>query len=248
MGECGIISAMPKELKYYGIHACLALAKKRPEDVIRVYLDESNVKTFAPLLKWCAKARKAYHIIPPSELDKVSDSIHHEGVCILAKEPPPLSAEVLQKHLPQKTCLLYLDGVENPHNLGSIIRTAAHFGIPFILGESLQITPSACRIAKGGAEMVRLVSLDRPRETLAKLEAQGFTVIATSAHQGGPLYRFSFPPRSIIAIGSESTGLKSPFLKQARSIRIPGTGAVESLNVAVATALCIGAYRSQYGQ
>jgi RNA methyltransferase, TrmH family len=248
MEECGITFAMPKEMKYYGVHACLAIAEKRPEDIIRVYLDESSLKTFSPLLKWCAKARKAYHIIPPIELDKVSDSIHHEGVCILAKERPSLSSEIFQKNLPHQACLLYLDGIENPHNLGSILRTAAHFGIPYILGETLQLTPSACRIAKGAAEIVRLVSLNRPRETLAKLEAQGFAVIAASAHQGESLYRFAFPPRTIIAMGSESTGLKSPFLKKARAICIPGTGAIESLNVAVATALCIGEYRSQYGQ
>ena len=234
-------------MKYYGIHACLALAEKRPEDIIRVYLDESNVKTFSPLLKWCAKARKAYHIIPPSELERVSDSVHHEGVCILAKELPPLAPEIFLKNLSQQTCLLYLDGVENPHNLGSIIRTAAHFGIPYILGEKLQITSSACRIAKGGAERVRLVCLNRPSDTLRALEAQGFSVIATSAHEGESLYRFSFPPQTIIAMGSESAGLKSPFLKKARSIRIPGTGAIESLNVSVAAALCIGEYRSQYG-
>ena len=239
---------MQKETKYYGIHACLALFEKRPQDVIRVYLDESNVKTFSPLLKWCAKERKAYHIIPPAELDKVSDSIHHEGVCILAKELPSLSDEALQKKLPEQTCLLYLDGVENPHNLGSILRTAAHFGIPYILGENLHLSASACRIAKGGAELVRLVSLKRPKETLARLQAQGFALIATSAHQGDSLYRSPLPPRAIFAIGSESTGLKSAFLKRARVIRIPGTGAIESLNVAVATALCIGEYQSQHGK
>ncbi len=237
---------MQKEIKYYGIHACLAIWEKRPEDIIRVYIDASNLKTFSPLLKWCAKGRKAYHIIPSQEMDKVSGSIHHEGVCVQALAPPRNTSAIL-KNLPKSACLLYLDGLENPHNLGSILRTAAHFGIPYILGENLPITPSACRIAKGGAELVRLVSLERPEVTLSKLEVQGFAVIATSAHVGESLYRFSFPPRTILAIGSESTGLKSPFLQQAKTVRIPGTGAVESLNVAVATALCIGEYRKQHG-
>jgi TrmH RNA methyltransferase len=239
---------MQKEMKYYGIHACLAIAKNRPEDVIRVYLDESNVKTFSPFLKWCAKERRAYHIVPLEDLNKVSDSIHHEGVCIFAKEPLPIDEKTFEKNLPEKVCLIYLDGVENPHNLGSILRTASHFGVPYILGENLNLTASACRIAKGGSEIVRLISLTHPKETLFRLETKGFKIIATSAHEGESLYRFSFPPRSILAIGSESKGLKSPFLKQARPIRVPGTGAVESLNVSVATALCIGEYFSQYGK
>lgn len=238
---------MQKELKYYGVHACLALAERRPQDIIRVYLTESNVKTFSPLLKWCAKERKAYHIISSHELEKVSDSTHHEGVCVLARELPFLSEDVLQRGLTEKTCLLYLDGVENPHNLGSILRSAAHFGVPYVLGEKLNLPPSAYRIAKGGAEHVRLISLKRPADTLKRLEKMGFTVIATSAHEGESLYQFRFPPRTILAIGSESTGLKSSFLKRGKTVRIPGTGAVESLNVSVATALCVGAYRSQYG-
>jgi TrmH RNA methyltransferase len=237
-----------KELKFYGIHACLALAAKRPADIIRVYVDQTNVKTFGHVLKWCAANRKAYHIIPQDELAKVSDSVHHEGVCILAKEAPLLSADVLQKNMPKNACLLYLDGVENPNNFGSILRTAAHFGIPYILGENLPLTPSACRIAKGGAEIVNLVSLKRPLETLASLKSQGFAFISTSSHRGESLYKFTFPPRSIIAIGAESTGLQSHLLKRAaHSIRIPGTDAIESLNVAVATGLCIGEYCRQHG-
>jgi len=241
-----MLFGMPREMKYYGIHACLELAKRRPKDVIRVYVDESNLKRFAPVLKRCAQDKKAYHIVPSDELDKVSGSVHHEGVCVLARELAPLAEDSLAD-FPEKACLLYLDGVENPHNLGSILRTAAHFGVACVMGEHLALTASACRIAKGGAEIVDLAPLKRPKETLAKLKAQGFQLIATSPHQGEPLYRFRFPPRTILAIGSESTGLKSPFLKGAQCLRIPGTGAVESLNVAVATALCVGQYRSFHG-
>jgi TrmH RNA methyltransferase len=237
-----------KEIKYYGIHACLALATKRPSDIIRVYVDQTNVKTFGHVLKWCADNRKAYHIIPAQELAKVSDSVHHEGVCILAKEAPPFRLEELFKNMPKKGCLLYLDGVENPNNFGSILRTAAHFGVPYVLGENLPLTPSACRISKGGAEIVKLISLKKPLETLTALEKQGFAFISTSSHRGDSLYQFSFPPRSILAIGAESTGLQSQFLKRAtHSIRIPGTSQIESLNVAVATGLCIGEYCRQHG-
>jgi TrmH RNA methyltransferase len=239
---------MQKETKYYGIHACLALAERRPGDIVRVYLDETNLKTFSSLLRWCAKERRAYHIVGSGDLDRLSDSIHHEGVCILAKERLSVDELTFEKNLPEKVCLIYLDGVENPHNIGSILRTASHFGVPYILGENLSLSASACRIAKGGAEIVQIVSLAHPKETLFRLETKGFKIIATSAHRGESLYRFSFPPRSIIAIGSESKGLKSSFLKQAQPICVPGTGAVESLNVSVATALCMGEYFHQHGK
>ncbi|MBI5272770.1 MAG: tRNA/rRNA methyltransferase [Chlamydiia bacterium] len=225
------------------------MAEARPHDIIRVYLDEERVGLFSPLLKWCASQKKAYHIIPHAEIEKVSGSVHHEGVCLLAKDLPPLSSQTFLASLARgSACLIFLDGVENPHNLGSIVRTAAHFGVPYILGENLpSLPPSACRIAKGGAERVRLVSLSNPIETLRKLQSQGFSLLATSSHQGSSLYSTHFSAKTILALGSESKGVSPSIAKFALgSICIPGTGAMESLNVAVASALCIGAYFQQH--
>ncbi len=240
-----------KELKYYGVHACLMLAEKRAADIVRVYIDESNVKRFSALLKWCAKNKKAYHIIPSADLNKVSESIHHEGVCILAKELPVISETAFLasvNQLPKNVCLLYLDQVGNPHNVGSILRTAAHFGIPYIIGEDLPaLSPSACRIAKGAAELVRIVHLEKGLKTFQTLQKAGFQLISTSSHEGKSLYQFPFPVRTILAIGSESRGVSDVVLKSAAaSIQIPGTGAMESLNVSVATALCVGEYYRQH--
>ncbi len=241
-----------KELKYYGIHACLAIWKHRPQDIVRVYLDESNVKPLKHVLKWCAEQKKAYHIVPPSDLDKVSDSIHHEGVCMLAKEPLPYPFKDFLSSIgkQEKICLLYLDGVQNPHNLGSILRTAAHFGIAFVLGEQGKLpslSPSACRIAKGGAEKVKLIAVSNPMEMLKNLKNKGFSLIGTSSHKGSSLYRFPFPARTILAIGAESDGVGKTLLTAASSnIQIPGTGFVESLNVSVATSLCLGEYARQH--
>lgn len=241
-----------KELKIYGLHACMALGETRPEDIIRVYLHKTHMKVFKPLLKWCAEKKKAYHIISDEELEKVSDSVHHEGVCILAKEKPPLSFKEFICRLAKEknVCLLYLDQVENPHNLGSIIRTAAHFGIFYIMGEKGKmplLAPSAIRIARGGAEMIDLIWVDHPKETLKQLQTKGFTVIATSSHGGESLYDFSFPSRTVLAMGNESEGLSDAIFSLAdEKVQIPGTDAVESLNVSVATALCLSEYRRKF--
>jgi TrmH RNA methyltransferase len=243
-----------KEIKYYGLHACFALWEKRPQDIIRVYIDPVNVKFFSRLLKWCAEQKKAYHLIPPDELNQVCDSVHHEGVCILAKELPLQTEEGVISYfnkMGSAVALLYLDGVQNPHNLGSIMRTCAHFGVPFILGEAGQIpplSPSACRIAKGAAEVVRLISLQKPAMLLNLLKKKGFSFIATSSHRGTSLYRFSFPAHTIIALGSESHGISKTFQSMADShIQIPGSGVMESLNVSVAAGLSLGEHYRQHG-
>lgn len=240
-----------KELKYYGLHACLAIWKRRPKDIIRVYLNESNVKTFKALLKWCADNKKAYHIIPDEELQKVSESVHHEGVCILAKQLPAITAQDFLNSLTQpKICLLYLDGVQNPHNIGSIMRSCAHFGVPYVLGEQGKLpalSPSACRIAKGGAEIVRLVSLPTPLKTLQALKAKGFSFVSTSSHGGTSLFKTKLGAKTVIIMGSETSGVsESLFSLAPNKVQIPGTGEVESLNVSVATSLCIGEYARQH--
>jgi TrmH RNA methyltransferase len=238
------------EQKYYGIHACLTLWEKRPYDVIRVYVHESNIKQFTPVLKDCALQKKAYHVVSTEELNRVTDSVHHEGVCILAKELAPLTFDEFLKTLTDsKICLLYLDGVQNPHNIGSIMRTCAHFGIPYILGDQLALGASACRIAKGGAELVRFVQLDQPLVAIEKLKKMGFGLVSTSSHKGASLYQQKMPARAILAFGSESTGMSKELQKlSTQHVQIPGTGHVESLNVSVATSLCLGEYARQHLQ
>lgn len=240
------------ELKYYGFHACLNLWKSRPDDIIRVYVDEKKVREASPLLKWCAKQAKAYHIVSLEELAKVSDSVHHEGLCVLAKEPNATSFLDMLKALntnKNPACLLYLDGVQNPHNIGSIMRVAAHFGVSYILGQRAllpKVSPSAYRVAQGGAEHVKLVALDDIKSSFEKLMLEGFKAVASSSHGGHSLYDYHFSPRTLIIMGSESEGVNQKILTSVKdTLLIPGSGLVESLNVSVATGLFLGEYYRQ---
>lgn len=244
----------PQELKYYGFHACLGLWKARPDDIIRVYIEQRNVKEASPLLKWCASKNKAYHIISAEEMAKVSDSVHHEGLCVLARELSNMPFSQLVEKMKAASgaqCLLYLDGVQNPHNIGSIMRVCAHFGVSYILGERLalpKVSPSTYRIAQGGAECVKLVPLDDVKSSFQQLHSMGFVTVASSSHGGKFLYDHQFSPRTIIVMGSESEGVKSTLLKSAKhTLMIPGSGLVESLNVSVATGLFLGEYYRQQG-
>lgn len=238
------------EVKYYGYHACLKLWEKRPDDVIRVYVEPKLVKSVAPLLKWCSSKSKAYHLISSEELAKVADSVHHEGLCILARELKPINfPELLVKLRGSKdpACLLYLDGVQNPHNIGAIMRVAAHFGVLYLLGENLpRISPSTYRMAQGGAEYVHMVSVDNVKRAFQKLQEMGFVFISTSSHRGKSLFVHRFHPRTVIMMGSESEGIQKQLDAYAKeSLIIPGTGLVESLNVSVATGLILGEYWRQ---
>lgn len=240
-----------KELKYYGIQACLFLFKYRSKDIVRVYLKKDLLPVFKPMLKWCADNKKAYHIVENMDLDRLTDSVHHEGVCVLAKERKIFSENDLLKTLDDIKCILYLDGIENPHNLGSIIRTAAHFGVKYIIADKNKIaslSPSSYRVAKGGAELVDIVLLQDPEATLQKLKTRGFFLVGTTSHKGKSLFQFSFPEKTVLVMGSESKGIsKKIFSCLQEKIQIPGTCRIESLNVSVATSICLSEYFKQQG-
>ena len=137
----------------------------------------------------------------------------------------------------------------NPHNLGAILRSAAHFGVAGLLlpkDSPLAISGAAARVAEGGAEQVPLVRLGRADNSLAQLQSAGFTAAATVVRGGQPLYGTALPERLLLLMGAEQSGL-DPLLADASALRlqVPGTGAVESLNVAAATALFVGEWWRQ---
>lgn len=241
------------EIKYYGVNACLALWRQRPSAIIRVYVTEERLKEFAPLLKWCAAHKKAYHVVSRDDMAKVAASTHHEGVLILGRQPPRLNdAELLQRvqTAPQRDLMLFLDDVQNPHNLGALMRTAAHFGASTIIGASAHLpalSPSAMRVAEGGLEHLALAALDDPANTLTDLKRLGYQLWGTSGKDGQPLYGTTLPQRCIIALGNEQYGLAQRVIARVDGmLRIPGTGAVESLNVGVAGALALGEWWRQH--
>ena len=183
-------------------------------------------------------------MVQAEDLERLTESIHHQGVCVLAREPEPCRyADLLEaiRGEAAPTMIAYLDGVENPHNLGAILRTCAHFGIRHVLGaqERLpRLSPSACRVAEGGAEEVALIPLDQPHKALKQLQRLGYTLVGTAAHQGGSLYKHHFGERTVLIMGAESSGVSEPVFDAADILlRIPGTGTVDSLNVSVAFAV-----------
>ncbi|MEY4630271.1 MAG: hypothetical protein RIQ81_391 [Pseudomonadota bacterium] len=252
--------ARKAEQKICGFHACMAVFQRRPGDIIRAYVTEPMRKPFSPLLQHCARNRLAYHIVTPEDLEKVSESDHHEGVCILVKSNKIGSLEdflATRKTSDKKSLVLWLVGVQNPHNVGAVLRSAANFGVEAILvtpagsaglkkgpdpagrQQNWSMPASAIRIAEGGAEHVPVILAAGPAEqTCQDLKGGGFAVYATSgnprAGRSVDLWQANFEGPCVVALGAEGPGLPDDLLKTSdRTLRIPGTGAVESLNVSV---------------
>lgn len=247
------MSRSKSEMKYYGLHACEALFQNRAADIIRVYVTNERMKECGPLLKWCAKNKKAYHVVTDHEMEKVATSVHHEGVTILAKAPEILDQKESERFISSfrgPVAIFYFDGVQNPHNIGSVARSAAHFAIPLIVGpkEKLPLpTPAMFRIAQGACEHVRFAAVDNPKDFFNCARKAGFKVIATSSHKGVSLFAGKLPDRIVFVLGNEVEGVSKPILNEAdSSVAIPGSGIVESLNVAVSASLLAGEFWRQH--
>jgi len=240
---------------FHGVRACEALFAARPQDIVRVYVSELRRRRFARLIEWCARERRGFQVVGDDNLQRLTGALHHEGVAILARAIRRLDIAELVRGIEAGTVigpLVYLDGVQNPHNLGSLIRTAAHFGAGAIigrLGELPPLSPSAVRVAEGAAEIVPVCDLADPVVDLARLKAAGFQVVATASGSGAALFTAPLGERLVIVLGSEGEGV-SRLLRAAAdlTVQIPGTGAVESLNVSVAAGILLGdAWRRRPG-
>ncbi|MBL4635352.1 MAG: hypothetical protein JKY56_15935 [Kofleriaceae bacterium] len=237
------------ETKIYGQHACHALFAARPNDIVRVLFTEKGAVGFGELMKHCASEHKPYRIVPNEELEKVSGARHHEGVCIVAW---PRATRNLDHILADQGpgLILALDKVSNPHNIGTLLRTSAHFGVRAVLlgGALRRLSAAAYRTAEGAAETVDVFFGEDLKETLTDCKAAGFSICATSSHQGDSLYETALPKRCVVLLGAERDGLSKPLFAMADTLLcIPGSSQVESLNVASSAAVFLGEYWRQYG-
>lgn len=246
------LSTSAREVKICGLNAVLAAFRQRPDDIVRAYVTEERIADARNLLKHCAQARKAYHVVTTEELAKITESEHHEGICILVKtRVKPLS--VVLDDLPAKNApaaILLLDRIANPHNLGAIVRVAAHFGVHAIITDASNFSPSPAlyRTAEGGMEHVQVVAVKSLVNAAHALQEAGFALVATSSHARKSLFKSKLPRQVAFMLGSESEGLDPHLAKMATAtLAVPGTGAVESLNVAcAATALLTEFWRTQH--
>ena len=138
-----------------------------------------------------------------------------------------------------------MDRVRNPYNVGAVVRTAAFFGVEAVLvGASAPhpgLAPLALRVAEGGAEHVALARTTDLADTLARLRARGALVVGADGHAERAYHEHVFDRPAVLVLGHEREGLSPRIRGQCDAVvAIPGGGAVESLNVAVAAGILIG--------
>lgn len=243
----------PSELRLYGLNACLAAFARRPQDLRKVYLAESRMGALREVLAHCVSQRLGYRVVGDDDLRKLSASSHHEGVVFDMRPPKvPTLGSLLEQIGQRPSLLLWLDGVGNPHNLGAVLRSSAHFGVDAVLvpaAARLALSGAACRVAEGGAEAVPLLALADPDAAMGELRDAGYRFAATLPEGGSDVFSSALPERLVLVFGAEQQGMSRALVEACElALGIPGTGAVESLNIASAAAVLLAEWRRQRGR
>lgn len=238
-----------RESCFYGINSCRAILTKRPRTVRKLIVAIERALEYRDLIRLANEARIPVGHGKEAELDKISETKHHQGICVFAADYVVFEPREVAPDLAREPLLLFLDGVGNPHNLGAILRTAAHFGLRYILGgEDLpRLSPAAARTAEGAGEHVRLVRAPDARALLETLKREGRKIVAASlGERATALQVAKLPAKTVLVMGSEVEGIREEILALAdQEVTIAGSGSVQSLNVSVSTGIFLHEWSRQ---
>lgn len=190
------------------------------------------------------------HRIPVVMMDKgqlkgLVGDVNHQGVVAHIQDYSFTSLDmVLQAVKDQEhSCIIVADGLEDPHNLGAILRIADGAGVDaVIIGKhrSVSLTPTVAKVSAGAIESVNIVEVVNISQTLNVLKDAGFWIFGTDVNNASVYHQASLKGKVVIVVGSEGKGMSSLVKKQCDVLlTIPMLGQVDSLNVAVATGILV---------
>ncbi|MGP1438348.1 MAG: TrmH family RNA methyltransferase [Treponema sp.] len=230
------------EMQVLGLNSVKALCEHNKEKVLRLFFTKENAKYFKEMCQYLASQKRFYKMVEKEELEKISESIHHQGVVAIIKEPffPFVEDDVIENWLENAEDVLLTDSVGNSNNLGAIIRSMAFLGcknlvIPIDEVQSL-ITPSTYRIAEGGMEFVNVYLCSSIRNFINQTAGKMNIIVADmiAHHDISKMPNFvSNDDAVVLVLGNELYGVSEYAKKKATHIiKVRGSGNIESLNVA----------------
>ncbi|HLV18043.1 MAG TPA: 23S rRNA (guanosine(2251)-2'-O)-methyltransferase RlmB [Pseudomonas sp.] len=232
--------------KVYGVHAVEALLRHHPRRVKRLWLAEGRQDPRIQALLGLAEE----HRVPIGqrerrELDEWAEGVH-QGV-VAEVSPSQVWGENLLDELLERgegtPLLLALDGVTDPHNLGACLRTADAAGVQAVIvpkDKSATLNATVRKVACGAAEVIPLVAVTNLSRTLEKLQKKGLWVVGTAGEADKELYDLDLTGPTVLVMGAEGKGMRRLTREHCDFLaRLPMAGSVSSLNVSVATGVCL---------
>ena len=236
----------PKVL--FGFHAVGVRLKTAPQTIIEVYVDPT--RRDARMRQFVDRAKEAGVRLIDADgmrLAKLAGSHGHQGVA--ARVDPVAQVHSLDELLEQLEAdgiaplLLVLDGVTDPHNLGACLRVADGAGAHAVIApkdHAAGINATVAKVASGAAETVPYFMVTNLARTLGELKERNIWIIGTSDDAPKTVYQADLKAPVALVLGAEGQGMRQLTRKTCDElVGIPMKGAVESLNVSVASGVCL---------
>jgi 23S rRNA (guanosine2251-2'-O)-methyltransferase len=235
----------------YGFHAVLSRLRASPESIQEIYLHhERHDKRAQDLLKVAQDAEVRVIMSDRVRLDGMLGSGKHQGVLArVASVKLPMDIDEVLETINEPALLLVLDGVQDPHNLGACLRVADAMGVHAVLApkdRAVGLNATARKVASGAAETVPFIPVTNLARTLRDLKDKGVWTVGTAGEAEQDLFAAKLKGPLAWVMGAEGEGLRRLTREVCDElVRIPMFGSVESLNVSVASGICLYEARRQ---
>ena len=232
----------------FGFHAVTARLRTRPESIHALYM--ASARQDARARDIAARAQSAgiaIHAVDDARLLQLAGHGRHQGIVALIDEALPyVTLDDVLEGLPEEALLVVLDGVTDPHNLGACLRNADAFGAHAVIvpkDRAVGVNATVAKAASGAADTVPVIAVTNLARALRELKERNVWIVG--AETGGEsLFDADVTGPVAWVLGAEGAGLRRLTRESCdRLIGIPLQGTVESLNVSVATGICLYATR-----
>ncbi len=232
-----------------GFHAVLAVLEREAARVEVVWIaDGLGGPRARQVLDAARAAGVRFNSVPRRKLDDAAAGNAHNGLAARLA-PAPLAEPETLLSLEGQVCLIGLDGLEDGHNLGAVVRTAAAFGLGGVVVGGPHPPPlggAAAKVAAGSLSLVRIAHVGALGDFALAAKEAGFWVYGAEAG-GTPLDRVDLPDRLVLCLGAEAGGLRAKTRKALDgTLAIPISGEVESLNLSVAAGVLAWEWRRRF--
>ena len=230
----------------FGFHSVEAILAKEPERFLEIYaLKGREDKRLNPVIDQARKFGISVQFMQRKALDNKANGEQHQGIIANVKAARMYNEKDLDEIIAHEETpfLLVLDGITDPHNLGACLRSADAAGVHAIIvpkDKSAKLNGTARKVACGAAETVPLVQVTNLARTLREIKDAGVWVVGTAGETDTELFDANLTGPMAVVMGAEGDGMRRLTREHCDLlVKIPMAGTVSSLNVSVATGICL---------
>jgi 23S rRNA (guanosine2251-2'-O)-methyltransferase len=229
----------------FGFHSVESVIRNDPINILQLMVEKNrHDKRITQLISYAESQGISVEYLKKTDLQKQADSHKTQGVAIRYKSSAKIEGNSLEDIIQKESVfLLILDGVTDPHNLGACLRTADAAGVDAVIvpkDRAAGLTPTARKVACGAAESIAFFQVTNLARTLKQFQENEIWIAGTAGEAEQTIYEAKLTGKLALIMGAEEKGMRRLTRENCdQLIKMPMAGQVESLNVSVATGVCL---------